>query len=119
MAIKVYDGAVDFINSGRFVDEDVKEAILQVCSGIDRPDPPGPAAQKAFYRKIVSLSDEARKTFKERLLSLTRDKVVEVAAKYFDPNKSKRSVAVISSEQKLKEANEKLPDQSQLRLYRI
>ncbi|MEA3427646.1 MAG: insulinase family protein [Thermodesulfobacteriota bacterium] len=117
--LKVYDGAVDFINSGRFVDEDVNEAILQVCSGIDKPDPPGPAAQKAFYRKIVSLSDEARKTFKERLLSLTRDKVVEVAAKYFDPNKSKRSVAVISSEQKLKETNKKLPDHSQLRLYKI
>ncbi|MEA3416560.1 MAG: insulinase family protein [Thermodesulfobacteriota bacterium] len=117
--LKVYDGAAGFINSGRFVDEDVKEAILQVCSGIDRPDPPGPAAQKAFYRKIVSLSDETRKTFKERLLSLTRNKVIEVAAKYFDQNKSKRSVAVISGEQKLKEANEKLPDHSQLRLYRI
>ncbi|MDI6688387.1 MAG: insulinase family protein, partial [Desulfobacterales bacterium] len=26
--LKVYDGALDFINSGRFVDEDVKEAIL-------------------------------------------------------------------------------------------
>jgi Zn-dependent M16 (insulinase) family peptidase len=63
--LKVYDGAAAFINSGHFVDEDVKEAILQVCSGIDRPDPPGPAAQKAFYRKIVSLSDEARKVFKD------------------------------------------------------
>lgn len=117
--LKVYDGAVDFINSGRFVDEDVKEAILQVCSGIDRPDTPAVAAQKAFYRKVVSLSDEARKAFKERLLSLTRNKVVEVAGKYFDPNKSERSAAVISGEQKLKEANEKLPDHSQLSLYRI
>lgn len=117
--LKVYDGAADFINSGHFVDKDVKEAILQVCSGIDRPDPPGPAAQKAFYRKIVSLSDEARKAFKKRLLALTRNKVVEIAAKYFDPNKSERSVAVISGEQKLKETNEKLVHDSRLRLYKI
>ena len=117
--LKVYDGAAAFINSGHFVDEDVKEAILQVCSGIDRPDPPGPEAQKAFYRKIVSLSDETRKAFKERLLSLTRNGVVEVAAKYFDSNKSERSVAVISGEQKLKEANEKLAHDSRLKLYRI
>jgi hypothetical protein len=49
----------------------------------------------------------------------TRNDVLEVAGKYFDPNKSKRSVAVISGEQKLKEANEKLPHDSRLRLYKI
>ena len=117
--LKVYDSAADFINSGQFTDEDVKEAILQVCSGIDRPDPPGPAAQKAFYRKIVSLSDEERKAFKEKLLLLTKSKVIKVTGKYFDSNRDSSSVAVISNELKLKETNEKMPDNNQLRLYRI
>jgi hypothetical protein len=117
--LKVYDSAADFINSGQFTDEDVKEAILQVCSGIDRPDPPGPAARKAFYRKIVSLSDEERKAFKEKLLLLTKTKVIEVAGKYFDSNRDSCSVAVISNERKLKETNEKMTDKSQLRLYRV
>ncbi len=34
--------------SGNYSDEDVKEAILQVCSEIDKPDPPGPGRQEGF-----------------------------------------------------------------------
>jgi len=117
--LRVYEDAANFINSGTCTDEDVKEAILQVCSGIDKPDPPGPAAKKAFYRKIISLSDEDRIRFKKRLLTLTRNKVGEVAEKYFNQSSMQQSVAVISGEEKLKEANEKLARDSQLRLHRI
>jgi len=116
--LKVYAAAADFARSGRYSDEDVKEAILQVCSEIDRPDPPGPAARRAFYRKIVSLSDEIRTQFKTRLLSLKRHDVKRVAEKYFDMQAEQRAVAVISSEEKLKEANQQLADQP-LKLLQI
>ena len=116
--LKVYDGASIFIRSENYTDEDVKEAILQVCSEIDKPDPPGPAARKAFYRKIVSLSDEARIRFKKKLLTLTRNQVKKVAEKYFAQTGRKKGVAVISGEEKLKEANKKLAD-NPLKLYRI
>ncbi len=46
--LKVYDGAFNFIKSGTYTDEDIKEAILQVCSEIDRPDPPGPFGKKSI-----------------------------------------------------------------------
>ncbi|MDX1708051.1 MAG: insulinase family protein [Desulfobacterales bacterium] len=116
--LNVYAAAADFIRSGSYSDEDVKEAILQVCSEIDKPDPPGPAARKAFYRKIVSLSDEIRNQFKTRLLSLTRNDVRQAAAKYFDTQAGRQAVAVISNEQKLNEANQELADQP-LKLYQI
>ena len=106
--LKVYDAAADFIRSGRYTAEDVKEAILQVCSEIDKPDPPGPAARKAFYRKIVSLSDEIRSRFKTRLLALKRRDIRQTAEKYFDLRSARRAVAVISNEEKLKEANQQL-----------
>ncbi|MEJ2170445.1 MAG: hypothetical protein P8X90_33525, partial [Desulfobacterales bacterium] len=64
--LKAYDGARNFIRSGNFNDEDIKEAVLQVCSEIDKPDPPGPAAKKAFYRQIVALSDDVREHFKKQ-----------------------------------------------------
>jgi len=64
-----YKSAFDFIKSGNYTSEDIKEAILQICSEIDKPHPPGPAAKKAFFRKIVSLSDDMRRHFKERLLA--------------------------------------------------
>jgi hypothetical protein len=116
--LKAFDNAAAFIRSGDFSDEDVKEAILQVCSEIDKPDPPGPAARKAYYRKIISLSDEMRTRFKSRLLSLTRDQVVQAAGKYFDKTQAEKAVAVISGEDKLKAANEKLAGKP-LTLHRI
>ena len=81
---------------------------LQVCSEIDKPDPPGPAARKAFYRKIIDLTDEARQQFKERLLKLNRRRVREAAMKYFDTSRDNQTVAVISGESQLEEANKKL-----------
>jgi len=116
--LNVYDAAGDFIKSGGYGNEDIKEAVLQVCSDIDKPDPPGPAAKKAFYRKLVSLSDEARNRFKKRVLSVTRSQVITVAKKYFDHTERRQAVAVISSEDKLKEANERLTE-NPLTLHRI
>ena len=116
--IEAFDNAAAFIRSGSFSDEDVKEAILQVCSEIDKPDPPGPAARKAYYRKIISLGDEMRIRFKSRLLSLTRGQVMQAAGKYFDKNETQKAVAVISGEDKLKAANEKLTGKP-LKLNRI
>ncbi len=116
--LNVYTAAADFIRSGAYSEEDVKEAILQVCSEIDKPDPPGPAARKAFYRKIVSLSDDIRTQFKARLLSLTRRDIQQASEKYFDPQSANSSVAVISNEEKLKEANQQLADQP-LKLLQI
>ena len=116
--LKAYSTATDFARSGNYSAEDVKEAILQVCSEIDKPDPPGPAARKAFYRKIVSLSDEIRSRFKTRLLALTHHEVRQAAEKYFNIRAEERAVAVISNEEKLKETNQQMADQP-LKLYQI
>ncbi|MFP4649549.1 MAG: insulinase family protein [Desulfobacterales bacterium] len=106
----VYEAAEEFINSGDYDRENIQEAILQVCSDIDRPDPPGQAAAKAFYRSLVGMSDELRQKFKQGLLEVTLEQVQAAAAKYFSNPEQKSSVAVISSEDQLKAANRKLGD---------
>ena len=116
--LKAFEGAARFACGGGYSDEDVKEAILQVCSEIDKPDPPGPAARKAFYRKIVSLSDDIRSQFKTKLLSLKHRDVRQAAEKYFVTPLEQQAVAVVSSEAKLKEANQQLADQP-LKLFQI
>ncbi len=116
--LKAYKEAPAFIVLGNFSNEDIKEAILQVCSEIDRPDPPGIAARKAFYRKIVSLSDELRERFKKGVLSVTKEKLMDVSKKYLNDADHRCGIAVISGEDKLISANEKLPDLP-LKLYRI
>ena len=106
--LKAFDGAAEFITAGKFSDEDVKEAILQVCSEIDKPDPPGPAAKKAFYRDIIALSDASRRRFKARLLGLNRREVMETALRYFSSNDRSVGVAIISGKEKLKAAGENM-----------
>jgi presequence protease len=116
--LMVYDEASKFITSGDYTDENVKESILQICADIDRLDTPSSAALKSFYRKLIHLTDEMRRTFKTRLLQLDRARVLSVAEKYFGGDKKAKSVAVISNESALKEANAKLKD-SPLTLHRI
>jgi Zn-dependent M16 (insulinase) family peptidase len=116
--LNVYERASAFITSGKYQDEDIKEAILQVCSDIDKPDPPGPAAKKSFYRKIVSMKDEDRRRFKKRLLVLKKKDVVETAQRYFGAESGPYGVAVISSDDRLKQVNGKMSD-SPLSLHKI
>ncbi len=116
--LKVFDDVPAFMKSAKFSDEDIKEAILQVASDIDKPDTPATAARKAFYRKLILLSDDVRKKYKKSILSTTKDRVVAVAEKYFPEDTSEHGVAVISSEEKLKDANKKLGDRP-LELFSI
>ncbi len=106
--LNVYRGASDFLLSDSFEDEDIKEAVLQVCSEIDKPDPPGPAARKAFYRRIVGISDEMRRRFKQNLLGITRQQVRQAARTYFARGQGSHAVAVISGPEQLEEANRHL-----------
>src|SRR3989339_8635 len=111
----VYNRADDFIRSGNYTDENVKEAILMVCAELDKPDPPGPASELAFYRELILATDDMRQSFKAGLIRLRRDDIVRVAKKYFDsPDKT---TAVISNEDKLNEANKRL--KNPLRLHKI
>jgi Zn-dependent M16 (insulinase) family peptidase len=106
----VYDGVAAFIAAGEYTQDDIREAILQVCSDIDKPDPPGPAARKAFYRQLVGLDDEQRQQFKERLLSLDRDTVRSAAERHLGRLADRTATAVISSREKLESANRAMPD---------
>jgi Zn-dependent M16 (insulinase) family peptidase len=106
--IGVFSGVGDFIRSGSIEKEDIKEAVLQVCSEIDKPDAPGTAAQKAFSRLIIGLDDEERIKFKQKLLKVTAQNLFEIGDKYFSPKKTKAGIAVIAGEDHLNQANKEL-----------
>ncbi len=106
--LDVYTGACEFIASGKYSATDVKEAILQVCSDIDKPETPGPAAMKAFYRDITKLTDEIRKKFKDELLGMNKEKIQAIAEAYFLGDDREKGIAVISSKAQLEQANQAL-----------
>jgi len=100
--LDAYDKAARFITGTDYTDEDVKEAILQACAAIDRPETPAAAARKGFFRELVGLSDGTRKAYKEGILALNADKVRAAASRYFPPKAELKSVAVISGADRLK-----------------
>jgi presequence protease len=110
--LKVYAGAVDFLKKAQIGDEDVKEAVLQVCSEIDKPDPPGPAARKAFLRQIVGLTDPQRVAFKQQLLTVTLKQVLAAAATYLGQAEQRSGVAVIAGGKHLEDANTQLGERA-------
>lgn len=116
--LDVYSGAGDYLKSGNFSDTDITESILQLASVIDKPDTPATGAKKAFYRSVLSLSDEMRQAYKERLLKMDRKTILNLSEKYFSDLDDKLSVSVISGSDKLASANEKLGNKS-LELNRI
>ncbi|MBF0201270.1 MAG: insulinase family protein [Desulfamplus sp.] len=111
--LRVFDDACRFIMDGSYTEEDVKEAVLQVCSEIDKPETPGPASIKAFYRDILGLTDEKRRNFKEALLGLNKKNIMAAAGQYFavDAKESakesakEKGTAVISSREAIDAAN--------------
>ncbi|MBW2366991.1 MAG: insulinase family protein [Deltaproteobacteria bacterium] len=107
--LKVFQDAFAFIRNGDFSNQDIDEAVLQVCSDIDKPDTPGLAARKAFYRQLLSLTDDLRNQYKQGVLAATRDQVLSVAERYFSADRHVQGVAVISGKEQLDAANEKLP----------
>ncbi len=113
----VYDAVHEFIESGHYSEVDIKEAILQVCSDIDHPDPPQNAARKHFYRKLIGLTDDMRRNFKEKLLTVDIAHIKRVGRLYFSQKEAPAGVAVISSEEMLNAANENLG--GRMKIYRI
>ena len=103
--LKTYANVSDYLCNGDYNDNDINEAILQLCSDIDRPDTPAAKARKDFWRKLTGLTDEIRKTFKENILSVTRSQVIDVAQKYFQNLHENGTVGVVSSADKVKEFN--------------
>lgn len=106
--LEIYENALEFIIKGDFDDSNIREAILQVCSEIDKPDTPGPSSKKAFYRKLAGLTKEMRLEYKSRLLKVTRDDVLRVASQYLDKQMSMSSTAVISGKALMESEAEKL-----------
>ena len=111
--LDVYSRACDYIMKGDYTQTDVKEAILQVCSEIDRPETPGPAAMKAFYRDIAKLTNEIRQKFKDELLQLDKERIQRIARRYFALDSQQSGISVISSKSLLEQANKTLEAEGQ------
>ena len=104
----VYRAAVDWVLSGDFRDEDIKEAILAVFASLDRPLSPGGRGHREFANQLQGLTAEMRQDLRQRILTVNREDLLAAAGKYLLEGWSESVAAVIGSEENLGRANEEM-----------
>lgn len=78
--MKVFDHAAAWLIDGNeYTDRDIEESKLGVFQDVDRPIEPGRRGLNYF---TLGESDELRQEYRQRLLKVSRDDVVEVAKTY-------------------------------------
>jgi len=108
--IDAFNSGIEFLKKGDFDSDEIKEAILQTASDLDKPDTPAASAKKDFFRKILNVPDEKRQEFKERLLETDRDKLAETAGKYLKSEAFRDNIAVITGKLPLEKEKPLLKD---------
>ncbi|MBE9537312.1 MAG: insulinase family protein [Proteobacteria bacterium] len=108
--LQVYEDAIDWVIKGEFSDEDLKEAILSTFSDVDKPLSPAGKGNREFSATLRCLTPLMRQKRRKLLLALDRQALVDVAKLYLKDGLDASSVAVVSAEERLNEANENLGD---------
>jgi len=116
--LKVYDQAIEWLLSGDFSDEMIKEAILAVFSDLDRPLSPSGQAAHEFANRRQGLTLEMRNQLRDQLLTVDRQSLVEAAQTYLHQDRADSAISVLAGETALESANADLGSAA-LELHRI
>jgi Zn-dependent M16 (insulinase) family peptidase len=73
--LDAFRNSVEWAEAGRFSDQDLHEALLSVMGSVDAPVAPSRRGSAYFHN---GLTDDDRRTFRARLLAVTRDELIDV-----------------------------------------
>ncbi len=106
--LTAYLQAGEYIAKTELDKKAITEAVLQICSEIDKPLAPAESAERDFMQRYMSFSFEMLQAFRKKIIAVNVAEVKTVAQKYLSADIKDFSIAVISSGEKLRKANEKL-----------
>ncbi len=114
--IDVYSQALDWVQLGDFDAEKIKEAVLSVFSAHDRPLSPSGRGSNEFANQLQGLNHGLRQQFRERLLSVTKEQLLDVAKRYLSTQLDHSPISILSNEESLSAAQQTL---TQLEIKRL
>ncbi len=91
-----FDRSVQWLLSEKHEWRQVEEAILGVISSLDKPGSPAGEAKQAFHNALFGRTAEQRQRFRERVLKVRLEDLIEAGRTYLGPEQA--SVAVITSQ---------------------
>jgi hypothetical protein len=107
--LEVYNQALEWVKSGNFGAQEIKEAVLSVFSVHDRPKSPAGRAASEFAALLQGLTHPLRQQLRDNLLKVTKEDLIRVADTYLNNTHSPEVISIISNEEKLRNSIKVLP----------
>jgi Zn-dependent M16 (insulinase) family peptidase len=104
----VYRQAIDWVCSGELNDEMIKESILTSFADLDRPLAPGSRGYREFLHQQQGKTHDMIQSFRQGVLEVTREKLVEVAKDYLKEGVATSASGILAGDNMLRDAQDLL-----------
>jgi Zn-dependent M16 (insulinase) family peptidase len=109
--LDAYRSSLDYVNKAEWPQAEVERAIIGTAKEFERPIRPGDATGSALWRYLTGDTDDLRKKRHAAMLQATPATVRRAVLDVFEAGFPQASVCVVSSRQKLDEANQQRPNE--------
>jgi len=106
--LNVYRKAEEFISQNKISREELAKTVIGTIGALDKPMDPASRGYVAMIRDFTGLTDEYRLKFRQMILDMTPELLLEAASRYFARAAKTAVIAVYSSYENLEKANETL-----------
>jgi len=106
--LKAFEDAIEEIAEGNFDENDLKEAKLEMIQSMDTPVSPGSRGDLAYGWIREGKTPELRQKFRDKVLSLTKDEVIEAVKKHVHNKLETGATVVFSGKELLEKENNAL-----------
>ena len=106
--LKVYEGAARWLLDEGIRPEEMEKTIIGTIGSLDRPADPSGKGYLSMIRHFAGITDGNRQAFRDRVLDLSPEKLLETVREVLMPILRESSVAVYAGEDRLARANETL-----------
>jgi Zn-dependent M16 (insulinase) family peptidase len=99
---------VDYVQQANWTQTDIDRAIIGTAKNYENPIRPKEAAKNALHRHLTGQTKEGREANFQQILSATAKDVRSTTLELLETNLKNSSICVVSSREKLKEANRQM-----------
>lgn len=103
--LNIFREAVQSILAGDFDEDDLEESKLEAVQNLDAPVAPGSRGEVAYIWMREGKTPEIRQANRNKLLSVTKEQVIEAVRKHIVPNIEKGITVVFAGKELLEKEN--------------
>ncbi len=103
--LEAFKAAVKEVIEGHFDESDLEEAKLEMVQSLDAPVAPGNRADLAYGWLREGKTQEIRQAYRDKLLSLTPEEVIEAVRKEICPKMDTGATVVFAGKELLEKEN--------------